>query len=164
MNRGNGPAVRRATSADAAAIAHVHVTAWREAYAHLLPASFLAALDVDARAERWRGIIADPQTDVLVATVGDAVVGWASAGNGRDTAAPRDRELEGIYVLAAAYGSGAGQALLDAAVGDAPAYLWMADDNPRAEAFYRRNGFRRDGAAKREQLGPHPLEAVRLVR
>ncbi|MFZ6991597.1 GNAT family N-acetyltransferase [Curtobacterium sp. RRHDQ66] len=160
----NTPVVRPASVADAERIARVHVQAWQEAYAHLLPASFLAALDVDARADRWRTIITDPQTDVLLVTIEDVVVGWASAGPGRDPEAPRDRELEGIYVLASTYGSGAGQALLDGAIGDAPAYLWMADDNPRAEGFYRRNGFRRDGATKREHLGPHPLDAVRLVR
>lgn len=160
----NNPVVRPASVSDADRIARVHVQAWQEAYAHLLPASFLATLDVDARADRWRTIIADAETDVFLATIDDVVVGWASAGPGRDHEAPRDRELEGIYVLASTYGSGAGQALLDGAIGDAPAYLWMADDNPRAEGFYRRNGFRRDGATKREHLGPHPLEAVRLVR
>jgi hypothetical protein len=30
--------------------------------------------------------------------------------------------------------------LLDAAVGSAPAFLWVAVDNPRAHAFYARNG------------------------
>lgn len=158
------PIARGADILDAESIARVHVTAWQEAYAHLLPATFLASLNVAARAERWRGIIADPRTTVLVATIDDVVVGWASAGPGRDPEAPRDRELEGIYVLASTYGSGAGQALLDGVIGDAPAYLWTADDNPRAEGFYRRNGFRRDGATKREHLGPHPLDAVRLVR
>jgi ribosomal protein S18 acetylase RimI-like enzyme len=55
--------------------------------------------------------------------------------------APRDRELLSIYVLSKAYGSGAGQALLDAALGDRPACLWVAAQNPRAQSFYRRNGF-----------------------
>ncbi|MCL9663663.1 GNAT family N-acetyltransferase [Curtobacterium albidum] len=155
--------VRPADVRDADAIAAVHVQAWREAYAHLLPAEFLAALDVDARAARWRGIVAEPDVDVLVATVDDTVAGWASAGPGRGER-PRDRELEGIYVLAEHHGSGAGQALLDAAIGAAPAFLWVADGNPRAEAFYRRNGFERDGTVKHEPIGPHGLDAVRMVR
>ncbi|MFJ3029691.1 GNAT family N-acetyltransferase [Curtobacterium sp. NPDC087080] len=155
--------IRPAEVRDADAIAAVHVQAWREAYAHLLPAEFLAALDVDARAARWRGIIAEPDVDALVATVDDTVAGWASAGPGRGER-PRDRELEGIYVLAEHHGSGAGQALLDAAIGAAPAFLWVADGNPRAEAFYRRNGFERDGTVKHEPIGPHGLDAVRMVR
>lgn len=155
---------RTATIDDATGIATVHVQAWKEAYAHLLPASFLDTRDVDAYAERWRSIIADPAVDVVVAEHDDTVVGWASAGVGRDATAPCDRELAGIYVLADVYGSGAGQALLDRALGSTPAYLWIAEDNPRAEAFYRRNGFRRDGEVKREQVGPHTLDAVRMVR
>ncbi len=155
--------VRPADVQDAPAIAVVHVQAWREAYAHLLPADFLAALDVDARAARWRDIVAEPGVDVVVAERDGVLVGWASAGPGRGET-PRDRELEGIYVLAAHHGSGAGQALLDAAVGTAPAFLWVADGNPRAEAFYRRNGFERDGTVKHEPIGPQGLDAARMVR
>jgi len=40
----------------------------------------------------------------------------------------------------------------------------MADDNARAEAFSRRNGFARDGAVKEEPLGPVVLPVVRLSR
>jgi L-amino acid N-acyltransferase YncA len=156
--------VRPAVDADAPGIAAVHVQAWREAYAHLLPAAFLASLDPVARTTRWRRIIADPDVTVVTAEQDGSVVGWATAGPGREEHPVRDRELEGIYVLAAVYGSGAGQLLLDAALGDAPAYLWVADDNPRAQAFYRRNGFDRDGTTKTERLGDHALLAARMVR
>lgn len=156
--------VRPAVPADAEAIATVHVRAWQEAYAHLLPAAFLAALDPSDRLERWRRIIDDPTVTVRVAEVDAAVVGWATAGPGREADAVRPLELEGIYVLAAAHGSGAGQGLLDAVLGDRPAFLWVAEHNPRAEAFYRRNGFRRDGSVKHEPIGPHTVTAVRMVR
>jgi ribosomal protein S18 acetylase RimI-like enzyme len=56
-----------------------------------------------------------------------------------------------LYLLAAAQGSGAGSALLDAVLDeDEPAVLWVADPNPRAQAFYRRHGFRPDGIEKTE--------------
>ncbi len=42
--------------------------------------------------------------------------------------------------------AGSGQALLDSAVADRSAFLWVAELNPRAIAFYRRNGFEADGA------------------
>ncbi|WP_119869443.1 GNAT family N-acetyltransferase [Frondihabitans sp. 762G35] len=156
--------VRPARAADAAGIAAVHVQAWREAYAHLLPGDFLASLDVQRRESGWATIIADGVTEVFVALDGTRIIGWASAGPGRDRDAVRTRELEGIYVVASAYGSGAGQQLLDAAVGNAAAYLWMAADNPRAEAFYRRNGFERDGEVKDELIGPARLAVVRMTR
>lgn len=158
--------VRPARESDAAGIAAVHVQAWREAYAHLMPAEFLAALDQGRREAGWRTIIADEVTNVLVALDGEQVIGWASAGSRRDGSAPTDRELEleGIYVLASAYGSGAGQQLLDAAVGNDAAFLWMAENNPRAEAFYRRNRFERDGGKKTESFGGASVSVVRLSR
>ena len=51
-----------------------------------------------------------------------------------------------LYVLAEHHGSGAGQALLEAVIGDNPAFLWVAKDNPRARRFYERNRFTTDGA------------------
>jgi GNAT superfamily N-acetyltransferase len=156
--------VRRATVDDARGIAEVHVTAWREAYAGRMPADFLASLDVDRRAAGWSRILERGETDAFVAERDGTIVGWATAGRGRDDDAPRDRELEGIYLLASAYGSGAGQQLLDAAVGDAPAYLWVMDGNGRAEAFYRRNGFTRDGATMTHPAGDATVLAVRMTR
>lgn len=158
-----GTTIRRATHADAPGIAAVHVRAWQEAYAHLLPADFLAARDVDTYRARWEQLLSDG-VEVHVAAVDGGIVGWASAGSGRDHDAPRARELEGIYTLAETHGTGVGQQLLDAAIGDDAAYLWIAEDNPRAEAFYRRNGFERDGTTKHEAIGPDGLDAVRMVR
>ncbi len=156
--------VRPALPADAAAIARVHVASWRETYSRLVPPGALDDLDVGARAERWAQIIADDVTDVWIAERSGEVLGWCSTGPGRGDEAPRDLELEGIYVLAAAHGSGAGQALLDAAIGDAPAFLWSAEDNPRAQAFYRRNGFVDDGTRSEHVLHGHPVRIARFVR
>jgi L-amino acid N-acyltransferase YncA len=156
--------VRPAELSDARGIAEVHVQAWQEAYSHLVPAANLAKQSVDQRALRWAEIIDDDVTDVLVAVHGDVIIGWATASTGRDADAPRARELEGIYVLARVYGSGAGQSLLDAAVADSPAYLWVADDNPRARAFYARNGFQPDGLTKIGPLAGTDILETRLVR
>ena len=156
--------VRRATVDDAAGIARVHVAAWREAYAGRMPADFLASLDVERRARGWATILSAGESDAFVAERNGEIVGWATAGAGRDDDAPRDRELEGIYLLASAYGSGAGQQLLDAAIGDAPAYLWVMDGNGRAEAFYRRNGFTRDGATSSHTIGDALIPTVRMSR
>jgi ribosomal protein S18 acetylase RimI-like enzyme len=158
------PAVRPAVPGDAAGIARVHLQAWRECYAHLLPAEALASLRQGPREAKWRDIIAAGTSELWVACTGAEVVGWASAGAGRDKDRPRSRELMGIYILAGSYGSGAGQRLLDAAVGDAGAYLWVADENPRAFAFYRRNGFAPDGATAVQELAGTPLRILRMVR
>jgi ribosomal protein S18 acetylase RimI-like enzyme len=156
--------VRPAVPEDAAGIARVHIQAWRESYAHLLPAASLAALEQGPREERWSNILAAATSDVWVACAGREIVGWASAGAGRDDGGPRPRELQGIYVLASQYGSGAGQLLLDAAVGSGGAYLWIAENNPRAFAFYTRNGFVPDGATGSHELAGTPVRIFRMVR
>jgi L-amino acid N-acyltransferase YncA len=160
---GSAVGVRRASVEDAQAIAVVHVQAWREAYAHLLPADALALLNVERRAERWGELISGG-ADVWIAETQGEAVGWASASAGRDDDAPSGLELEGIYILAPAYGSGAGQALLDAAIGTNPAYLWMAANNPRAQRFYERNSFVLDGTARVTSLIGTPIDTVRMVR
>ena len=156
--------VRPAVAGDAPGIARVHIAAWRETYARLLPAGALDDLDPVARAGRWVEILEAGRTDVAVAEAEGAIVGWASASTGRDADAPRDRELEGIYLLADRYGTGAGQRLLDALIGDRPAYLWSAADNPRAQAFYVKNGFHDDGTRSEYPLAGHPVTIARFVR
>lgn len=158
--------VRPAVAADAAGIHVVHRVSWLETYSHLVDPAVIERRYADAELwrARWLGLIANGV--VSVAERDARVVGWAYAVTGRTEDGPRDRELEGIYLLAEAHGSGLGQALLDAVLGDAPAFLWVADRNPRAEAFYRRNRFERDGATDQHRVGPggETLTAVRMVR
>lgn len=157
--------MRPAQPADAEAIAAVHRGSWLETYAHLVDPAAIERRFADAELwrTRWGELIASGV--VSVAEREGGVVGWAYA-LPADGDAPRGRELEGIYLLARAQGSGLGQALLDAVLGDAPAFLWVADCNSRAEAFYRRNGFERDGAVTEHRVDAEgaTLAAVRMVR
>ena len=71
-----------------------------------------------------------------------------------------------LYVYAADHGTGAGPALLEAVVDPAEsAALWVADPNPRAQAFYRKHGFVADGTAQIEDgCGVHgPRRAAQWV-
>lgn len=155
--------VRPAVPDDAERIVDIRTTSWREAYAHLLSAEFLAALPADPEPLR-RGIATARRTTTHVAELDGEVVGFAIAGPPREgEEAPRDLVLGLLYQYARVHGSGTGQALLDAALGDRPAYLWVAEDNPRAIAFYRRNGFVADGARKIE-ADWEDMIAIRMVR
>jgi GNAT superfamily N-acetyltransferase len=153
--------VRPAVPEDAERIVDIRNTGWREAYAHLLSAEFLANLSANADGIR-RGI-ERPDRTIVVAELDGEVVGYALAAPADEEDAPRDWYLPQIYQYSRAHGSGTGQALLDAALGDRPAYLWTAEDNPRAIAFYRRNGFVPDGARKLISEWEN-MAAIRLVR
>ena len=160
--------VRRAGPGDAPDVARVQVTGWHEAYTGRMPQSILDRLDVERSTGWWRRVImgetdGEVSGEVWVAEREGVVIGFASAGASRDHD-PHERELYAIYVLAEHYGSGAGQALLDAAIGRSAASLWILQDNPRARAFYERNGFRSDGSVKDDDRWGDPVREERLVR
>ena len=153
--------IRAAEPADAEAIARVHTESWWETYRHILPDHDHPAYDLGRRITMWRQNLDGAGDGTLVGVDDTGVAGFATVGPARDDEPIRDEELAMIYVLARAHGTGLGQALLDAVLGERPASLWAAADNPRALAFYRRNGFVADGATG--TFGPIGA-TVRLVR
>ena len=167
--------IRRAQVADAPGIARVHWDSHQTTYVGpgRVARDKVEALTMVIRVSFWTANLAiandvypPPEgfhrMAIWVAEVDGEIVGWANTSTGRDADRPRDLELEGLYVLDAHHGTGVGQALLDAAVGDRPAYLWVLADNPRARAFYRRNGFEPDGTEKVDE--EWEVTEVRLVR
>jgi GNAT superfamily N-acetyltransferase len=149
--RAAGYVVRDARLADAAEIGPVHIQVWREAYAGLMPAEYLAALDPQASAGRWAEMLSQPADGVRrlvgVAPTGE-VVAIAAAGPSRDDDPPTAWELWVINVLAAHHGSGIADLLMGQLVGVRPASLWVLRGNERAMRFYGRHGFQPDGAVK----------------
>ncbi|HZI98715.1 MAG TPA: GNAT family N-acetyltransferase [Actinomycetales bacterium] len=155
--------VRSAVPEDIEAIAACHVACWREAYADLLSAGYLAELDPADFRVRWAASLADPSRPSWVAEDDGRVVGFSGTCPSRDQPPVRQLELRCLYLRRDYQGGGLAQQLLDRALGDVAASLWVAEDNPRARAFYTRNGFRPDGArASLQQM--EGLTEVRLVR
>jgi ribosomal protein S18 acetylase RimI-like enzyme len=145
-------------------VARVHVRVWQEAYAGLMPAAYLDGLDPEAFAEDWRKRLVAPPPGVHSWLARDraGVVGFTSSGPARDADAPTDWQLYAITVLARGHGSGVGHALLETALGDRPAYLWVAEGNERAMAFYRKHGFTDDGVL--EHLPETGTREIRMSR
>jgi ribosomal protein S18 acetylase RimI-like enzyme len=157
-------AVRPATPDDAAGIGACHLACWQETYGDLLSPAFFAGRSPERFAANWARLLADPgQPPVVVAEADGAVVGFAQVGPSRDDPPVRAEELLTLYLRAAQQGSGLGQALLDTVLGDRPASLWVAEENPRARRFYERNGFAPDGAREVVESW-EGLAEVRLVR
>jgi ribosomal protein S18 acetylase RimI-like enzyme len=133
--------IRSAMPEDAPAIARVYVDAWRDSYEGILSARFLAALDVDRLAAMWRRRV--DEDIVIVAEDVGAVVGFCSGGRSVDERDALFRhEIFTLYVHPRAQRNGIGAALLDdmRARMPAPILLWVLEQNPRAHAFYERNG------------------------
>jgi GNAT superfamily N-acetyltransferase len=167
--------VRPARAGDEPGIARVHVASWQDAYRGHMPAGYLAALDVDQRAERWRQRLPAARRsrgDVLVAVSGADIVGFVHYGPSRDQDADRGRtgEIGAIYVQPESIGQGVGRLLMERAVaglaglGYPDATLWVLDGNTRARRFYERAGWTPDGAAKTDQSWGFPIAEVRYRR
>ena len=156
--------IRAATVDDAMALGVMHVAAWREAYfPHILSEASFELATPEVRGARYIELIAANTHTTWLAMSGDEIIGH-SAAVAADPDAPANLELVSIYVLAKAYGSGAGQALLDAAIGNRSACLWVAADNPRALSFYRRNGFEVVGEPVRRTFILDEIDELRMAR
>lgn len=157
-----GAHVRPAAPADAADLARVHRQSWQEAYTGLLGEEVLRT-QAEHAGQQWAARLADPfGPHYWLAQREQSVVGLAWA-EGVGPGQPAPLELVAMYVLASEYGTGTATALLTATIGDAPCFLWVAQGNARAQAFYRRHGFRADGAARTEAAWGD-ITVLRMVR
>lgn len=157
--------VRPVRDVDAEALGRVHAACWHQAYDHLISTAVLEKLSPRRMAELWtHWMNQGEQYRQFAALVDGELVGFAGSGPARDENAPRERELYYIYLLEAFHGTGIGQQLFDAACDDEDVYLWVAEDNPRAHGFYRRNRFSDDGATQDQPFLGEEIHEVRLVR
>ena len=153
--------IRPAEVTDGEGIAAVHASSWRETYGRFVADPDAHPwFDVAPRIDTWRANLERNAFATVVAENASGIIGFGAAQETPEPDAVRPEELTMLYVLARAHGDGAGQALLDAVLGQRSASLWVSGDNPRAHSFYRRNGFAADGTTS--SFGP--IETVRLVR
>lgn len=157
--------VRPAVAEDAAEMAAVHVQSWRETYRGIMSDAVLDDPDLLPRRERfWEVALTDERyrpNRVAVAVRGGRIFGVAMAGPPLDDDAHWPVQLYILYVLEEFHGNGAARRLLDAVVDPAvDAALWVADPNPRAQAFYVKAGFRADGTA----MVDDGVREIRMVR
>ncbi|WP_295692343.1 GNAT family N-acetyltransferase [Lapillicoccus sp.] len=153
--------IRPAVPEDAEAWVETHLEAMDHAYAALMPPEFIR-LQRQRRRQRVEDVLAeltsapdDPGLPVAAWVAEDDLGMVAVARTRRGPAdweverdVPRaepELQLQTLYALPRAHGTGLGQALLETAIGERAAYLWLVGGNARAGVFYRRNGFVPDG-------------------
>lgn len=163
--------IRRAKPQDAGAIGAVHVSAWRDAYAGLLPDAYLANLSAARLGAGYqRGLLARREGEATfvaeAATARPPVIGFASAGLARREGLA-EGEVETLYVLSDWRDQGVGRRLLRAAaahlaaVGCRSAMLWVLSEN-NARFFYRHlNG--RLAAQEMIRVGGREVQQTALV-
>lgn len=167
--------VRVAWADDARAVAGVQVSAWREAYAGVLPAEVLDALPVDQFEQVWLQAIARPKDArqrVLVALERASVRGFAATAPSTDGDAnpALDGEVAELVVDPAHRGQGHGSRLLHAAIdtlrsdGFGRATIWLNATNDHLRGFLTAQGWAPDGAHRELDLHGDGTVLVKQVR
>jgi GNAT superfamily N-acetyltransferase len=167
--------IRPATPDDAVEIAAVHLASMQRVYRGVLPDEVLDGPDLAAnRLRLWQHWLSEPPaggSTVVAERPGGRIVGLAHTAPARDDdVGDGVGELQIIYVDPVAWGTGAGRALMAAAVdglreaGWTTAILWVLDRNARARRFYERARWAPDGAEKDDVLAGTPIREVRYRR
>jgi GNAT superfamily N-acetyltransferase len=155
--------VRTARPEDTTDIARIHIEAWRDAYAALLPAEYLARLNPRIEAARWGR--ANRIESTLVADAAGEVIGYAIVGPARRRQTPSG-EIYALYVETDWREQGVGRALIEAAFdafrrrGLIEAVIWCLEGNFAGRGFYERCGGRRLSESRLEDVAGMPLPTV----
>ncbi|HUP49059.1 MAG TPA: GNAT family N-acetyltransferase [Thermoanaerobaculia bacterium] len=148
--------IRRARTADAAALAELAARIFHDTFARSNSAEDMEAFLAGAYTEsRQRAETEDPAIITLLAEAG-ALIGYAQVRSGEPPPCVTGRgpvEIMRFYVEKAHHGSGVAQMLMGeverVAAGLGAGTLWLGvwERNDRALAFYRKQGFREVGTA-----------------
>jgi GNAT superfamily N-acetyltransferase len=150
---------------DAPDIARVQVESWRTTYAGIVPDAYLAAMDADQRAARWREIFAGGERLAFVAEDESGVFGFVSGGKLREAMDGYDGgELFALYLLRENQGIGAGRCLFAELARSLHASrysmmaLWVLRRNPAVRFYEHMGGI--EIATKTIEIGGTELEEV----
>ncbi|TFD52300.1 N-acetyltransferase [Cryobacterium frigoriphilum] len=146
-------------------MARMHVQSWQETYRGLMAGEVLDDPEfITTRETFWTAALCDERyarNRTAVALQNCRVIGIAMSGPPQDADASWAVQLYVLYLLKAHQGSGVARMLLEAVLApEESAGSWVADQNPRGQAFYRKHGFRPDQASE-SHAG---LRAIRMVR
>lgn len=163
--------IQPATDDDAAVLASVQTAAWRTTYYEFATPAYLNNMCNANDARRWRDIVHDPHSRILVALLHGLGTGFVRFGDSRneDTDPTQTGEIHAIYILPQYWRAGIGRRLCAAACraltdqGFRDCILWVIEQNAHARRFYEAMGFTDDGTRSSVDMG-QPVTLVRYYR
>jgi GNAT superfamily N-acetyltransferase len=162
--------IRPARLDDLGAMVAIKHDAGLAAWTHILAADVIDTLPFPPH---WEAAIAasDARANVLMADHDGHAIGFAiTRSSGDSDASPGTGELDGLYTDPAAWGAGAGRALLASATdalrdaGFGEATLWTATLNHRPRRIYETAGWRADGTERHRSFGGVEFTEMRYRR
>ena len=158
--------VRKVTPEDDfEAIGNVYVQSWKTAYKGMIPQSYLDELTGSG----WVHMLTNGSYDHFVVMDGANYAGTSAICPAREAAMAGWGEMVSLYLLPAYFGKGYAQPLFDCALsalvqqGFAHSYLWVLAQNERAQRFYEKNGFQKNGDADTITIAGKELVEVRYT-
>jgi ribosomal protein S18 acetylase RimI-like enzyme len=158
---------------DAAAVAALHADSWRKHYRGAYSDAYLDGDVVSDRIEVWAHRLSNPAgTETHLAESNGELVGFVH------TVLDADETwgalLDNLHVLSTHHRSGIGAALMAhsarfvvAEMPDSKLYLWVLEQNVRAQRFYEAQGGQRADSARVsavDRVADHPDGAPRCFR
>jgi len=144
--------IRPAAEPDLQGIVSIHVESWKDAYADVLPAEFMAGKIDPALARHWRETVIQNQDIVLVAEE-NSLVGFAAV-----WCRPIPF-IDNLHVRPSHRSKRIGTALMTSVAqelirkGHKKAYLWVFESNQKAIRFYERLGGKQKELAGKNIFG-----------
>jgi GNAT superfamily N-acetyltransferase len=173
-------AVRAAVASDVAEIVRIQAGTWAAAYAELVPQAAIDQLTTPAAHAAWEQAVTTGAGHVLVATEGDATVGFVAAGPAEapenatatdaPTLSPESWGEIGVLLVEPRWGrrghggrllAGAATALRDA--GAVYGLAWVPEADAASRKFYAAVGWEPDGAVRAFDTGEGTLREVRIT-
>ena len=151
---------RPGRTADAEALATLHLDSWRATYDPMLDPHDRTRLNLGERLAAWQRRLAQPSGRVCLALRDGLLVGFVAVEVAHDEDLDScEGEVTSLHVRPDLHGQGIGRRLL--AEGEAllrtegchAAVLWVLAANGPARAFYERCGWQADGVAAHRPMG-----------
>lgn len=142
--------IRRATVADASAIAAVRVDSWRASYRGIMPDAYLDGMKTEDSTRLWERVLGagSDAACTFVAEIEGELVGFAAGNTLAERKLAFDAELTALYILPSAQRAGIGRLLLKqvattlATAGAPNMLVWVLAQNRKAREFYEHLGAR----------------------
>ena len=161
--------IKTATLYDVKEISYIHASSWKTAYKGIVPQEYLDNLKYDYWVSAFEKWISDNTIISKLAYVGNDAIGCIAYGKSRDVDLPDWGEIVSLYVLPESWGKGVGKALLESALNDMHhkgfenIYLWVLEENLRAQQFYRKNGFSKSEDELSCEVSGKKLNEIRFI-
>lgn len=161
--------IRKADFEDIKDISAIYAASWKKAYIGMIPQSYLDDLKYDfwvAAFEEW---FKNKAVTSKIIFDDDKPVGSASYRVSSDSSLPDWGEIQSFYMLPEYFGKGFSKELMKSVLDDMKKegfkniFLWVLNENTRAQKFYKKLGFSSTSDTLECEVGGKKLIDIRFV-